>query len=51
MTKELNSIRDRHMISTIVGQVKAGKRVFAVVGFSHVVIQESVLRAELAGDH
>jgi hypothetical protein len=39
--------RDQHMVKLLVDEVKQGKKVFAVVGFSHVVMQESVLRAAL----
>ncbi|WP_293301267.1 hypothetical protein [Pedobacter sp. UBA4863] len=38
-----NEIRDKHMIKLLVTEVKNGKRVFAVVGASHVVIQEPAL--------
>jgi hypothetical protein len=39
--------RDQHMVKLLVDEVKQEKKVFAVVGFSHVVMQESVLRAAL----
>ncbi len=39
--------RDRHMVKLLIDEVKQGKRVFAVVGVSHVVMQERVLKAEL----
>lgn len=39
--------RDRHMVRLLIDEVKQGKRVFAVVGGSHVVMQERVLKAEL----
>lgn len=39
--------RDRHMIKLLIDEVRQGKRVFAVVGGSHVVMQERVLKAEL----
>ncbi|MGH9937415.1 MAG: hypothetical protein ACREAM_14305, partial [Blastocatellia bacterium] len=39
--------RDRHMVKLLIDAVKKGERVFAVVGFSHVVMQEPALRAAL----
>ena len=39
--------RDRHMINLLASEVKQGKRVFAVVGGSHVLMQEGALKAAL----
>jgi hypothetical protein len=39
--------RDQHMIDRLVHHVRAGRRVFAVVGGSHVVMQERALRSRL----
>jgi hypothetical protein len=44
-----SEFRDRHMIKLLTEAVKKGARVFAVVGFSHVVIQERGLKAALSG--
>jgi len=44
-----NEFRDRHMVMLLTEAVKKGGRVFAVVGFSHVVIQERALKAALSG--
>ena len=46
MFRMVNDIRNHSMIRKIMKQVKRGKRVFAVAGRSHVVMQEPVLRAE-----
>jgi hypothetical protein len=40
-------LRDVHMTRVLVEQVRAGKRVFAVIGRSHVVHQEHALRVLL----
>lgn len=40
-------LRDVHMTRVLVEQVRAGERVFAVVGRSHAVVQEPALRALL----
>jgi hypothetical protein len=45
MHRMLNKYRDRIMIKKVVKALKKGKRVFAVVGRSHVVIQEASLRS------
>lgn len=42
-------LRDEHMTRVLVEQVRAGKRVFAVIGRSHVPVQEPALRALLPG--
>jgi len=39
-----NLYRDEYMVNLLTREVKAGKRVFAAVGFTHVVCQEQVLR-------
>lgn len=39
--------RDRHMVKLLIDEVKQGKRVFAVAGVSHVVMQERALKAAL----
>ncbi|UCC40371.1 MAG: hypothetical protein JSV96_02660 [Candidatus Aminicenantes bacterium] len=46
--RKLNEYRDHHMIKTLIKELKKGERVFAVVGRSHVVKQEPVLRSELS---
>jgi hypothetical protein len=43
----VSRLRDKHMVSLLTREVLAGERVFAVVGFSHVVMQEPALRANL----
>ena len=45
--RKLNTYRDRIMIKNVTKALKKGKRVFAIVGRSHVVIQEAVLRSLL----
>jgi hypothetical protein len=42
-----SEFRDMHMVNLLIEEVKQGKRVFAVVGGSHVVMQEPVLRAQI----
>ncbi len=37
--------RDLHMVKLLIDEVKQGKRVFAVVGGSHVVMQERAIKA------
>jgi uncharacterized protein YbaP (TraB family) len=49
MSSSLSIARDHHMIDRLRDAVRAYRRVFAVVGASHVVMQEAVLRARLAG--
>jgi len=39
----VNECRDRHMVSRLFSELKKGKRVFALVGRSHVAIQEPAL--------
>jgi len=40
-----SEFRDLHMVKLLIDEVKQGKRVFAVVGGSHVVMQERALKA------
>ena len=41
--------RDLHMVKLLIDEVKQGKRVFALVGGSHVVMQERALKALSGG--
>jgi hypothetical protein len=43
-----SEFRDLHMVKLLIDKVKQGERVFAVVGGSHVVMQERVLKAASA---
>jgi hypothetical protein len=45
--QKLNKYRDRTMIKKVASALKKGKRVFAIVGRSHVVIQEAILKSLL----
>jgi hypothetical protein len=47
MHRTLNRFRDEVMLGKIVKSVKMGKRVFALVGRAHVVMQEPALRTGL----
>ena len=47
VARQSNRFRDEYMVNLLVSEVKLGKRVFAVVGGSHVVMQERALRAAL----
>ena len=47
MGRRSSEIRDLYMINLLVAEVKQGKRVFAVVGGTHVVMQEPALRSFL----
>jgi len=47
INREASDFRNRHMVNLLAEQARGGERVFAVVGFSHVVMQEPVLRAAL----
>jgi len=38
------ALMNRHMVKLLTEAVKKGARVFAVVGFSHVVMQERALK-------
>lgn len=42
-----SDLRNEHMVRLLTEHVRRGERVFAVVGFSHVVVQEPSLRARL----
>lgn len=44
-----SEFRDLHMVKLLVDEVKQGKRVFAVVGGSHVVMQERALKSLSGG--
>lgn len=46
--RKLNEFRDQHMLQRLLRELRKGSRIFAVVGRSHVVVQEPVLRAEVA---
>ena len=47
LNAELSLFRDAHIVDDLVAQVQRGERVFAIVGASHVVMQEGLLRARL----
>ena len=40
-----SELRDRHVVSVLLAALGKGEKVFAVVGASHVVMQEPALRA------
>ncbi|HET6842747.1 MAG TPA: hypothetical protein VFK06_13870 [Candidatus Angelobacter sp.] len=44
MARQLNLYRDQYMVNLIVRHVREGQRVFAVVGGSHLVMQEPAIR-------
>lgn len=44
IARTTNRFRDEHMVRIIAEYVRNGERVFAVVGFSHVVMQEPALK-------
>ena len=44
ISRQLNIYRDQYMVALIARHVMEGQRVFAVVGGTHVVMQESALR-------
>jgi hypothetical protein len=48
LSADLNRIRDQYMLAVIAELVRKGERVFAVVGSSHVVMQEAAVREMLA---
>jgi hypothetical protein len=48
ISRQLSEFRDRYMVKLLISEVKQGHRVFAVVGGSHVTMQERALRAALA---
>ena len=43
----LSEVRDAWVVALLIERVRAGERVFAVMGASHVVVQEPALRAAL----
>jgi hypothetical protein len=47
VSRQLSEFRDQHMLTLLTEQLAQGKRVFAVVGASHVVMQERALRAAI----
>ena len=47
ISRRLSEYRDRFMVDLLAGEVLQGKKVFAVVGGSHVVMQEPALRSAL----
>jgi hypothetical protein len=47
MSRAVNDFRNKAMIRFLIREIKKGERVFAVVGRSHVVMQEPVLRSAL----
>lgn len=47
IARESSKVRDVHMVRLLAEQVRAGEHVFAVVGRSHVAMQEPALRALL----
>lgn len=51
LSRRTGDIRDQHMVELLVSSIRAGHRVFAVVGASHVVMQEPALRSRLRGMH
>ena len=47
VARRLSEYRNSHMVKLLIDAVNRQERVFAVVGASHVVMQERVLRAKL----
>lgn len=47
ISRRLSDLRDEHMVDLLAKKMKGGARVFAVVGGSHVVMQEPALRARI----
>lgn len=47
ISRQLSELRDAHMVETLTHALVDHQRVFAVVGASHVVVQEPALRARL----
>jgi hypothetical protein len=47
ISRESSAFRDRQMVETLVEAVRTHRRVFAVMGASHVVMQEAALRFRL----
>jgi hypothetical protein len=50
ISRQLSEFRDRHMVTLLTEQLAKGKRVFATVGASHVVMQERALRAAIRAE-
>lgn len=48
MARHVEDARDRHMSAVLLDAVRSGERVFAVVGGTHVVRQERVIRDGIA---
>ena len=48
IARRSSDARDEHVVQLLVSEVLSGKRVFAVMGGSHVVMQEAALRGRLA---
>ena len=46
--RRLNEFRDQHMLKRIMRELRKGNRIFAVVGRSHVVVQEPAVRTAVA---
>src|SRR5690606_31408205 len=47
ISRRLSDMRDRWVVRLLSEQMRAGARVFAVMGASHVVVRERALRARL----
>jgi hypothetical protein len=47
INRELSQVRNRHMVKLLTEQMAAGHRVFAVVGRTHLVMQEPALRSAI----
>jgi hypothetical protein len=47
IARRLSRFRDEHMVSVLIEEVEKGERVFAVVGFSHALMQEPALRSAI----
>src|SRR5258708_7822053 len=47
VARRTSDVRDEYMVATLVASVREGERVFAVVGASHVVMQDPALRGAL----
>ena len=47
IARDVVKIRDTHHVKTLVQAVNQGERVFSVIGFGHVVVQEPALRKAL----
>lgn len=47
IARRLSRFRDEHMVSVLAEEVEKGGRVFAVVGFGHVIMQEPAMRGAI----